>query len=341
LSENADQKRTGRSTAVLLVDWDNFRSSCREIGIHPDPEIVVASVLGEGYRLIQSVIFTDVSHLTREIRTRLQSTGFNLRDCPKYHASADKPKDTVDSAMIDHMAFIADFVEADAVIIASRDRDFLPAIQRLRHGGVTVVAAMPAGMEQCMLSSCVDQCIAYGRKRDEHPSSGAVGNENGTAIVDPRTFVSQHTFGALRRSVTNGDAAHGYSEESPDVSQARADLERLIGFLGPLTKGKKLSFNEVKRRVFESGEYGTSPEYVGNLISVLVDTEALKRHEVLGPGSDPSVILKYYVLNEGHRFVVAIGKQYGLRTSASRPRKPSGLGFRRKKSPKQQKRHVA
>lgn len=153
--------RRGVADVAMLIDWDNFYSQCAERGVIVKPARLKEIGRAAG-RIRWAAVFVDATKLSVVQRVELFTEGFDICDCPKLttpHSNA--LKDTVDSAIIERMHALADFVEVDEILLGSADRDYLRVVQQLRDAGKRVRILTPTPRDRPTLMQHSDGAIAY------------------------------------------------------------------------------------------------------------------------------------------------------------------------------------
>lgn len=170
----AKKKKKKLQRVAILVDYDNFRSQCRNRRIEVDWQKLKDRV-GEYGHVVLAAAYTDVRQLPDDVGEKderedikMMRAGFLLVHCSKLRtANTTYRKDMVDNFIANLMSLIA-FLEPeiDIVVIASVDRDFIVPINALKDAKKTVYVLTPTRFENPELRRVAGNRIIYHKEAE-------------------------------------------------------------------------------------------------------------------------------------------------------------------------------
>lgn len=198
---SARAARNGMADVAMLIDWDNFYSQCAERGVIVKPARLKEIGRAAG-RIRWAAVFVDATKLSAIQRVELFTEGFDICDCPKLTTPhSNCLKDTVDSAIIERMHALADFVEVDEILLGSADRDYLRVVQQLRDAGKRVRIITPTPRDRPTLMQHSDGAIAYAATEDTAGLARDIGAAFGRGTFVARDGRSAEVLRSLARLV--------------------------------------------------------------------------------------------------------------------------------------------
>lgn len=239
------------SRVAVLIDWDNFHTSCTDRGIAVSAAKIKRRVRTVG-TLCWSAVFVDSSRLPYARRVELFTEGFDIQDCPKLVSEkSDGYKDLVDAAIIEKMQKVADFLPVDEVVLGSVDRDYIRVVQQLRDAGKRVRILTPTHRDNPVLLQHSDGAVPYVTPEAEDEVLGRISVlfESGSYRADDRA--SDDCFRVLGTFVQLLDARY-------EINRAKWGFRRMLDAirLAPEVRGLGLSEDDVKRRLEFLIEHG-------------------------------------------------------------------------------------
>ncbi len=254
---SARTARKGAADVAMLIDWDNFYSQCAERGVIVKPARLKEIGRAAG-RIRWSAVFVDATKLSVVQRIELFTEGFDICDCPKLVTPhSNSLKDTVDSAIIERMHALADFVEVDEIILGSADRDYLRVVQQLRDAGKRVRILTPTPRDRPTLMQHSDGAIAYAATEDTAGLARDVGAAFSRGMYVARDGRSAEVLRSLARLVVLLDA-------SLNVNAREVGFRRIM---------------EELLRTDEIRADGLTPESLKERLEFLIDQGVVQREQ--------------------------------------------------------------